>query len=265
MTDVQDDRGCGNCGALVAKGHHHCGSCGLAFSESDEEASRQTLFFGALMAPGRAKLILIKGTASSIAGLSFHLNATNHVAGSEEGTILFTDDSYLSAKHANFYYHDNLLYLNDLGSKNGTFKRLDEAHRLEDGDEFQVGGQLLRFELLNVEGEANGTNGVSISTSPFNESKFRVVQLFAGGLEGQVYSSPNNSLILGREGCDMNFASDRNVSRKHAKIVPNGEGFLLIDDSSHNGTFVRIREDVHLAHGDYVALGQHLLRVEINA
>ena len=43
---------------------------------------------------------------------------------------------------------------------------------------------------------------------------------------------------------------------------PDGS-FVLIDGSSKNGTFVRIRAEHELAHGDYLFLGKQLLRVEI--
>ena len=38
---------------------------------------------------------------------------------------------------------------------------------------------------------------------------------------------------------------------------------LLTDLGSKNGTFLRIRQDTTLSHGDYVFMGQQLLRVEI--
>ena len=39
---------------------------------------------------------------------------------------------------------------------------------------------------------------------------------------------------------------------------------LTVSDlSSKNGTFLRIRGEQPLAHGDYVFMGQQLLRVEI--
>ena len=48
---------------------------------------------------------LIKG--EGIEGLSYHLNATEHV-GRKQGAVLFPEDSYLSGKHATFLYRDNL-------------------------------------------------------------------------------------------------------------------------------------------------------------
>ena len=40
-------------------------------------------------------------------------------------------------------------------------------------------------------------------------------------------------------------------------------GFRLTDVGSKNGTFVRTVGETRLDHGDYVFLGQQLLRIEI--
>jgi hypothetical protein len=42
-----------------------------------------------------------------------------------------------------------------------------------------------------------------------------------------------------------------------------GTRFQIADLSSKNGTFLRVAGEASLFHGDYVFLGQQLLRVEI--
>src|SRR6185295_9142032 len=79
--------------------------------------SGKTLFFGAMQAPGRAKLILIKGEGMD--GVSYHLAGGEHIAGRLEGAILFPEDPLLSPRHANFFYRDNKLFVRDEGSHNG--------------------------------------------------------------------------------------------------------------------------------------------------
>jgi pSer/pThr/pTyr-binding forkhead associated (FHA) protein len=74
------------------------------------------------------------------------------------------------------------------------------------------------------------------------------------------------SVTVGRDGCDMNFPNDPYMSGRHAKveITPAGK-FVLSDMGSKNGTYVRIRGERELAHGDYVFMGRELLRVDITA
>src|SRR5262249_42158292 len=64
-------RRCPTCAAEVAAHHRFCGSCGspmpeAAAARTESSGARpkpgpKTMFFGAMQAPGRAKLILIKG------------------------------------------------------------------------------------------------------------------------------------------------------------------------------------------------------------
>jgi len=41
------------------------------------------------------------------------------------------------------------------------------------------------------------------------------------------------------------------------------EEYILSDLSSSNGTYLAIRDDVRLADGDFIRLGQHLFRVDL--
>lgn len=253
---------CSNCQAVVPDGHHFCGRCGAQYHADGKTPADETLYFGAMMVPGRAKLILIKG--EGLEGLSYHLNATEHLAGSGNGVVLFPDDRYLSKRHATFLYRDNMLYLRDEGSQNGTFLRIREPKRLKDGDMFRVGEQLLKIELLDLQNEYPMKNGTLMYVSPPKSFKFRVVHILDGGKPGAAYCSVNNELLLGRNGCDVNFNDDRHVSPQHARIFWHEGAPVLEDMESKNGTYFNTSGEERLRHGDYVQVGSELLRVEIN-
>ena len=88
---------CPNCGAEVPTGIRFCGSCGTKID--GPAAPANTMFFGATQqAPGRAKLTVIKG--EGIDGVTYLLNANEHLAGRLEGAIMFPDDPLLSPRHA---------------------------------------------------------------------------------------------------------------------------------------------------------------------
>ncbi|MBA2660864.1 MAG: FHA domain-containing protein [Bradymonadaceae bacterium] len=256
-------RNCRNCNAIVPDGHHYCGRCGASHNENGLGAENETLFFGAMQAPGRAKLILIKG--EGLEGLSYHLNATEHVAGRSVGAILFPEDEYLSAKHASFIYRDNKLYLRDEASANGTFVRIRSSHVLKDGDHFMVGEQLFRLQRLDLEREYPMREQTLMYISPPRDYKFRIVHVLAGGKPGAAYCSPNNDLVIGREGADVLFADDRHISRQHARVSFENDQVVLSDMDSKNGTFLRLQNEHPMEHGDYVCFGSELMRVEINA
>lgn len=56
------------------------------------------------------------------------------------------------------------------------------------------------------------------------------------------------------------------VSRLHATIRHDGEGWVIEDDGSKNGTYVngkRVSGPVRLAHGDVVLFGTAAVRIEL--
>ena len=54
-------------------------------------------------------------------------------------------------------------------------------------------------------------------------------------LEGATHDLPHRPIVLGRsKDCDIRLA-DPNVSRRHAEVRPDGDGFLIVDLDSTNG------------------------------
>jgi pSer/pThr/pTyr-binding forkhead associated (FHA) protein len=89
------------------------------------------------------------------------------------------------------------------------------------------------------------------------------VQVLRGGDIGLIYRAVNDEVTMGREGNDINFPDDPFISGRHAQLVFGDAGITLSDLGSKNGTFIRISQDTPLNHGDYVFMGQQLLRVEV--
>jgi pSer/pThr/pTyr-binding forkhead associated (FHA) protein len=60
---------------------------------------------------------------------------------------LFLDDVTVSRDHARVLQRSGQYWLEDLGSLNGTYvnRRRIDSHRLEDGDELQIGKYKLTF------------------------------------------------------------------------------------------------------------------------
>jgi pSer/pThr/pTyr-binding forkhead associated (FHA) protein len=91
--------------------------------------------------------------------------------------------------------------------------------------------------------------------SPPKDYKFRLVHVVRGGKDGASSCSINNDILVGREGCDVNFPDDRYASRKHARFMWEDGQVILKDLSSKNGTFVKIKGDERLYHNDYIVFG----------
>jgi pSer/pThr/pTyr-binding forkhead associated (FHA) protein len=219
-----------------------------------------------MQAPGRAKLILIKGEGMD--GVSYVLSATEHAAGRVDGAILFPDDPLLSPRHANFLYRDGKLHVRDESSTNGVFVRIVRPQTLASGATFLIGEQLLRVSASAPESMPTPEDdGTYFYGSPRRPCKLVLTQLLVGGSPGMVFRARNDTLTIGREGNDVNFPDDPFISGRHATVqgieTPTGTSFQLTDLGSKNGTFLRVLDETPLAHGDYVFIGQQLLRVEI--
>ena len=100
----------------------------------------------------------------------------------------------------------------------------------------------------------------------YGDGRFRVVQQLAGGGEGRIVSAQGAALTMGREGNTLNFPNDRFISGRHARLdaASDTHHVILTDTGSRNGTFIRTKGALELFHGDYLFVGQQLLRVEIS-
>jgi pSer/pThr/pTyr-binding forkhead associated (FHA) protein len=208
--------------------------------------------------------VLVKADTGD--GLAYQLSGTEHVVGRTDGAILFPDDPLLSPRHANFVYRDGGLCVRDEGSTNGVFLRIHQPVRLESGASFLIGEQLLQIEALAPDfGPQPDAEGTYFYASPKRASKMRIIQRLRGGDIGLIVRARGDSVTMGREGNDVNFPDDPFISGRHAEvsITPDG-AFVITDQGSKNGTFVRITGETSLVHGDYVFVGQQLLRVEIS-
>jgi pSer/pThr/pTyr-binding forkhead associated (FHA) protein len=113
-----------------------------------------TLVFGTPSAPRYARL-----TQRTVEGASrdvFNIQRIETIIGREVGDIVFTDDPFLSRRHAAIQVlgvtpgsrgQPRRFALVDLGSSNGTFVQLRDDIRLRNGDQFRIGQQLFRFDL----------------------------------------------------------------------------------------------------------------------
>ncbi len=249
---------CRACSTPIPLQHKFCGRCGAPVPLEHQTA--KTMFFGQLQAPGRAKLVVVRG--DGIEGMSYKLVANSHTIG-RSGHIALGDDPFVAPNHAELFYLGNTLVVRDLGSKNGVFLRLREAVDLRAGDHLLAGDEVFRFELLGAPANGPDPDGTFFSATPSKAASFRLVQVLEGGGDGTAVSSRDGALSVGREGCEFNLPSDPFLSTQHFRVAEVGGRCCATDLGSRNGTFLRIRDEVELRHGDYLFVGRNLLRVEV--
>jgi pSer/pThr/pTyr-binding forkhead associated (FHA) protein len=74
------------------------------------------------------------------------LQEGENVIGREDGTVVFAGDRYLSARHARIDLTGEVATVSDLGSSNGTFRKITGPTPIAPGDQLLIGAQLLKLE-----------------------------------------------------------------------------------------------------------------------
>jgi pSer/pThr/pTyr-binding forkhead associated (FHA) protein len=250
---------------VVAQAQRFSASTGMPEALGGAKPAAKTMFFGALQQQAVIpRLVVIKGEGGD--GVTYHLSATNHTVGRSTGDIRFNEDLFLNPEHARFTVQGGRLFVKDLGSVNGVFVRIKSPVQLEHGDFLLVGEQLLRLDSAPFGDGSPDAGGTYSYSSPRPDARFRVVQMLAGGGEGRIVSAQGGVLTMGRESNTLNFPNDRFISGRHARLdaASDTHHVILTDTGSRNGTFVRTKGALELYHGDYLFVGQQLLRVEIS-
>ncbi len=74
------------------------------------------------------------------------LHEGENLIGRETGELVFPGDRYVSARHARVVVVGDAVTVTDLGSSNGTFRRISGPTAMAPGDQLLIGVQLLKLE-----------------------------------------------------------------------------------------------------------------------
>jgi pSer/pThr/pTyr-binding forkhead associated (FHA) protein len=181
--------------------------------------------------------------------------------------MIFKEDPYISPHHATFYYKDQQLMVKDEMSLNGIFIRLNRSVDVDMNEVFVAGEQMFMVEmdlnplptLTNVEKD---TRFFANSQNNNPNAVKRLTHLLEGGQRGICVPFIENSLSIGRQGCDLNFPQDRFMSSRHCHVSLENERVILTDMGSRNGTFVQVKGETAVSIGDFLLIGKQLLQVQ---
>ena len=152
-------RHCPECGFVVGEGANYCPKCG-AF-QGTHEPTRDDVTTATYIideATGELRPVdvgdvaaesgaLVIRSGGGRVGQSFPLQGERMMIGRSPDAEIFLDDVTVSRDHAQLVRRSGGWYLDDSGSLNGTYvnRRRIDSHRLEDGDELQVGKYKLTY------------------------------------------------------------------------------------------------------------------------
>jgi pSer/pThr/pTyr-binding forkhead associated (FHA) protein len=84
----------------------------------------------------------------------YYLSRDETVIGRESGDLVFTNDPFMSRRHASIDRDvpSGTFTLRDLGSSNGTFLAIRSERELVSGDHLRVGQHLFRLDVSRGNG-----------------------------------------------------------------------------------------------------------------
>jgi pSer/pThr/pTyr-binding forkhead associated (FHA) protein len=90
----------------------------------------------------------------------------------------------------------------------------------------------------------------------------RLVLLRAAGADSTVFHLPEGRTLCGRTGEANLKIEDPFVSPRHAEFIRGDDGVRVVDLSSANGIFLRVRDEAQLQAGDELRIGRQRVRLE---
>ena len=148
---------CPECGFVNAEGANYCQKCGAFLAEaappratpprptSSTRPASSSRWTSRRSAGEGATLAIRSGGGR--AGEVFSVAGERMTIGRSPDAEVFLDDVTVSRNHALLVRRRDGLYVDDLGSLNGTYvnRRRIESHKLQNGDELQVGKYKLTY------------------------------------------------------------------------------------------------------------------------
>ena len=220
---------------------------------------------------GQLAILNEDDTASSARPLLLRKRLT--LLGREVDNDLVLNDVRVSRHHAEIRMGHGRALLLDYGSTNGTLlnkQRVVRPELLQPGDVIDLGMRRYQFSLL--EGPASayeedtskmpGANGASRRQTMPPAGPPALVAI-SGQSAGSRWELLESVVSIGRDSACQIRLADTSVSRRHAQIVRQGDGYYVSDIESINGT--KVNEDElttprRLRNGDLLHLGTIALR-----
>jgi pSer/pThr/pTyr-binding forkhead associated (FHA) protein len=252
---MAEDKTCPVCGYLPGKNDEFCPECGWLLGQP-YEGGKQAAEVNLQETLGFRPFVVLPDRGT------YGLNRVRTVIGREFGEILLREDLNVSRIHMALIADGQNLYLEDLGSSNGTFlngARIQPQKRypLSDGDSIELGDTKLKVEFKGIQADEDKRAGTFL----IGEGDFKH-RLRRG--ENTIGRLPINNIRI---------EDDPYLAREHASIFleesPAGDDFIYVyDKHSSNGTFINEKKiapgaRIRIKPGDVLKMGEREYRLVV--
>ncbi len=192
--------------------------------------------------------------------------------GRKEGNTIRLTERNVSRKHARLFKANGAFTIEDLSSYNGikvNGRKISDPSSLAAGDQVTIGDYLLALQVEAAETATEPTTPMAspetadaqtaMIAAPAAESvpPARLIML-SPPAPGAEFALSKARVRFGRaEDLDA-WVNHRSISREHAEVVQDGDGFRILDLGSANGLRVNGNDvrDAPLQAGDVIEMGQ---------
>lgn len=197
-------------------------------------------------------------------GQRFPVDKPGLILGRDRGEIQFPADTQLAPEHARFTQLGDALYVEDISGGPGVFRRLHAPQILQPGDVVMLGRQKFCFQV-SAGGAAPAPDASLKKTQMFGMQSGgaapQLEQLGDGDQVVQRFPLAEAETSFGRARGTHTFPDDHYMSGLHARIIRAPEGYLLEDQNSTNGSYLRIRKRALVKNSEILLVGGQLLKV----
>lgn len=164
------------------------------------------------------------------------------VVGRSRNCGLRLDASDVSSEHARVGLEGNAVWVEDLGSTNGTFvngEQVSGRRFLRTGERITLGSEFVLAPILEASEVAALSSEAIVAPDPSMVKSFPCVVSTSKAVRPSRFPLREGSRVrVGRDPANDIWVSAAHVSRSHVEICWNGGSSFEVMDSSSNGTFL---------------------------